>query len=392
MATANAILEKIAESEVFISSPFPEIDTKFYHPIPTIWCSRRRLILGTFKLLMLMMWRFFKNIFGWNLKFLVSNEELQHYVNCDAVVDLSGDMLTEDYGVHVAYSHYLPLLKTLAAGKPLFLCAQSIGPFKVTRFLARYIMNKAKFVTVRDPISKDYLIKIGIESSHVHQTADMAFLLGPSDERRVQEILATENIDMSKGNIMGVSLSNLVGDKFNRLNRNENFVSFMAKNISEFCKTHDLTPLFVSHVTGPSVSKDDRQICGKVAEKMQADFACSPMVLQGNYRPDELKGIIRKCHIFTGARMHANIAALSSGVPLLAIAYSHKTPGIMALFEQSENVVHIETLEAEAFMSGLSRLLQNHSDISKIILKNLKTVKSEAQRNVIFIKDMLETQ
>lgn len=391
MATAEAIRKQIPASEVFISSPFPEIDSDFYHPIPTIWCSRRRLILASWKLMMLLIWLFFKSVFRLDLKFLVSNTELQHYLNCDAVIDLSGDMLTEDYGVHVAYSHYLPLLKALIAQKPLFLCAQSIGPFRATKFLARYIMNKATFVTVRDPISKDYLEKIGVNQSHVEQTADMAFLLEPSGPARVQEILASENIDMSKGPVLGISLSNLVGDKFNRANSDEDFILFMAKNISEVCKRHQLTPLFVSHVTGPSKSKDDRQISKKVAAKMKTDFSCPSMLLTGNYRPDELKGIIGLCHIFAGARMHANIAALSSGVPLLAIAYSHKTPGIMALFDQSENVAHIETLTEDEFLTGISRLLLSHTKIHTVIKKNLVTVKSEASRNLIFINNMLNT-
>ena len=39
--------------------------------------------------------------------FLIPDEELQQILKSDLVVDLSGDMLTQDYGPHVAYSHFL---------------------------------------------------------------------------------------------------------------------------------------------------------------------------------------------------------------------------------------------------------------------------------------------
>ncbi len=38
---------------------------------------------------------------------LILDEELQQILKTDLVVDLSGDMLTEDYGRHVDYSHFL---------------------------------------------------------------------------------------------------------------------------------------------------------------------------------------------------------------------------------------------------------------------------------------------
>jgi polysaccharide pyruvyl transferase WcaK-like protein len=88
---------------------------------------------------------------------LVNNPELTAIRDTDLVVDLSGDMLTEDYGPHVAYSHFLPILTALAMGRPVMLCAQSIGPFKLTRGLARFILNRVSLITVREAISFNYL-------------------------------------------------------------------------------------------------------------------------------------------------------------------------------------------------------------------------------------------
>ena len=44
----------------------------------------------------------------------------------------------------------------------------------------------------------------------------------------------------------------------------------------------------------------------------------------------EVKWCISKLDWFVGSRMHATIAALSSGVPCAAIAYSRKFRGVFA--------------------------------------------------------------
>jgi colanic acid/amylovoran biosynthesis protein len=392
LATAKAILKQIPESEVAISSPFPQYDEDFYAPIPVVWCSRRRLILATMKLLILLLWRGLKSSTGINLRVLVKNAELQHFLTSDVIVDLSGDMLTEDYGVHVAYSHYLPLLMALAANKPFIICAQSIGPFKWTKFLARFLINRARAVTVRDPITRTYLAGIGIQESDTIMTADMAFLLEPCTDERVDEIFNEENICLSNKKIIGISLSALVADKFNKFNAQgkvHNFEDSISGEIIKVCKQYHLSPMFVAHVTGPVREKDDRITCQQVANKVQQALQEDCQVLRGNYKPDELKGIIGRCFLFAGARMHANIAALSSGVPVLAISYSHKTPGIMQMFSQGDNVSEIEKIDSASFQDAIKNLIENHDSIASVLEEKLVHVKAASNNNIELVRQAL---
>ena len=392
LATAKAILKQIPKSQVVISSPFPQYDEDFYAPIPVVWCSRRRLILATMKLLILLLWRGLKSSTGINLNILVKNAELQHYLTSDVIVDLSGDMLTEDYGVHVVYSHYLPLLMALAANKPFILCAQSIGPFKWTKFLARFLINRARAVSVRDPITSTYLTGIGVPESNAIMTADMAFLLEPCADERIDEILKEENISLSNKNVIGISLSALIADKFNKFNtqgKEHNFEDFISSEIVKICKQYHLSPMFVAHVTGPVREKDDRIICQQVANKVQRALQEDCLVLKGNYKPDELKGIISRCFLFAGARMHANIAALSSGVPVLAISYSHKTPGIMQMFSQGDNVIEIEKIDSISFQNALENLINSRDSIISVLREKLVQVKGASNKNIELVRQAL---
>jgi colanic acid/amylovoran biosynthesis protein len=392
LATAEAILKQMPDAEVVISSPFPQYDEDFYAPIPVTWCSRRRLILATTKLVLLLLWRGLKSSTGMNLNILVKNSELQHFLTSDVIVDLSGDMLTEDYGVHVAYSHYLPLLMALAANKPFILCAQSIGPFKWTKFLARFLMNQARAVTVRDPITRAYLTSIGVPQNNTMMTADMAFLLEPCADERVDEIFREENIILSNKKVIGMSLSALVADKFNRYNtqgKTQNFEDFISGEIVKVCKQYHLSPMFVAHVTGPGREKDDRIICQRVADKVQRALQEDCLILKGDYKPDELKAVISRCFLFAGARMHANIAALSSAVPVLAISYSHKTAGIMQMFSQQDNVSEIEKIDSASFQNTLEYLINNHDSITEVLKEKLVQVKAASSKNIELIRQAL---
>jgi polysaccharide pyruvyl transferase WcaK-like protein len=48
----------------------------------------------------------------------------------------------------------------------------------------------------------------------------------------------------------------------------------------------------------------------------------------GNIGARQVKWVISKCRYFIGARTHATVAAFSTGVPTISIAYSKKARGI----------------------------------------------------------------
>jgi colanic acid/amylovoran biosynthesis protein len=388
ISTADAITKTIPGCEVLISTPFPEIDQGFYDNYKLIICSRRRLIWASLQIIRCMLWRFFNSV-GLNLSFIIPERELQEYLNSALIVDLSGDMLTEDYGPHVAYSHFIPLLISLILKRPYIACAQSIGPFKLTKFLARYLLNRASLISVRDQISFDYLINIGINPEKLKVTADMAFLLTPASQDEALELLSSEGISFNPDKkILGVSLSQLVEKKYQKFNpaaEVETLVDLMARALDEICGEYDMQVLFVPHVTGPASIKDDRIINRKVQSKMKA----SAHVIQGDYTPSQLKGMIKQCHCMIGARMHANIGALSSGIPTVAISYSHKTPGIMDLLGQKSLVIDIVSLDYAMIIRTIKTSIVEHVEISETLKHKIQTVKGRSAENLTLIANLL---
>lgn len=390
LCATQQLLKVFPDADVVISTPFPDLDRNAYPGARVVPSQRRRLIVGTAQVVSALVWRKVHERTGLNIGFLRSHAETQSMLDADLVIDLSGDMLTEDYGPHVAYSHFLPLLLAYALGKKVFVCAQSIGPFSLTKPLARFALNRAECVTARDEITMKHLSELGVRRDLVEFTADLAFLLAPVGPERVDEIFRAEKVPTGAP-LLGVSVSQLVEGKFkkhNPLANSQNFAETMARALDRFLDRHPHNVLFVSHVTGPRSEHDDRVMCRRVLHAMR--HKARGTVLAGDYRPDELKGAIARTSQFIGARMHANIAALSSEVPTTAISYSHKTPGIMRLFGLEQQVLDVKHMTEDDVFGQLTSTLQSHESLAAQLKRELHAVRERATANVQRLTEILE--
>ncbi len=334
LAMSSELVRRFGDRlEITVYSPFPQLDAQFYGDLPVSFDDRRQLFRSTLGLL--------------------AGPLKRAFSRADLVIDLSGDMLTEDYGPHVAWSHFLPLLRARRSGTPYMLAAQSIGPFKLTTPIARQVIRQAAAVTVRDAISKDYLASLGLQEPLVKQTADMAFLLPAIDAAEADRFIAAAGLDPALPTV-SISLSRLVAKRYDKRHGEGAFVALMARALGALSREHAVQLLFVAHVTGPAASKDDRIIAREVLAMMDTANAT---LFDRDARPEELKGVIGRCVATIGCRMHANIASLSSNVPVLALAYSHKTPGIMRACGLEDMVLDVDRFEPDEFAAFANRLL-----------------------------------
>ena len=85
----------------------------------------------------------------------------------------------------------------------------------------------------------------------------------------------------------------------------------------------------IAHVISDTVDiDDDYRVCEKLANE-NAGIILAPKFIS----PIEAKNYISGMDIFSGARMHSTIGAISSGVPVIPIAYSRKFNGLYHTLE-----------------------------------------------------------
>ncbi|MEX2178827.1 MAG: polysaccharide pyruvyl transferase family protein [Gemmatimonadaceae bacterium] len=382
---ARELRAALPGADIVIHTPFPADDRRYYTDARVIASSRRNLVGASLKLA----WLWIRRLLGARGSTLLPGTELRELASSDLVIDLSGDMLTEEHGLHLAWSHFLPLMMALALGRPLYVCAQSIGPFRLSRAGVRRVMRAAAAVSAREQVTMEYLeARLGLDMRRVQLTADLAFLLEPAAPARVDEILREEGLPGATG-FLGVSVSAIVAASHARHNAGvgTTFAGLMAAVLDAAQEHTGARIVFISHVTGPRPAKDDRRISAEVWQRMQRREHA--VVLQGDYRSEELKGIIARSAAFMGARMHANIAALSSAVPVLAISYSHKTLGIMRLLGVGEWVADSRSLTVDALRGRLDDLWAQREALSSHLRSRLGATREASRRNVAIALELL---
>lgn len=385
IALTDTLKQAIPDCHITMMTPFPEYDGTAYRADVTMKCSRRRPVKAVGMILLAGIWNVLHRITRLDLKFML-NKEMKVYRESDVVVDLSGDGLTEEYGPKCLYAHLVPIILGKLLAKPVFVCAQTIGPFNKHESLCRSILQRADVVTAREKISYEYLGRLGLNGS-LSLTADMAFLLGAIPANAAKSIMAKEGIGFNKP-IIGFSVSRLPGHILGSAEENKatSLEIELAETLDKIVEM-GLKPVFVSHATGPGERRDDRMAAQRVANMSKHNSEIT--VLAGDYSAEEVKGIISQMDIFAGVRMHSCIAAMSMGIPTVIIAYGPKAYGIAELVGQDQWVQDITKITSGELFNTIQRVWRERSQVQESLRKNMEVIHKLAWENVETIKMML---
>ncbi|MDO8684586.1 MAG: polysaccharide pyruvyl transferase family protein [Armatimonadota bacterium] len=386
IALSTEIRKAIPNCYVVIMTPFPELDYPAYNGSAIFRCSRRQPRKAIALILQAAAWRALHRVFGGDQSWIL-NDELEAYHGSDLIVDLSGDGLTEEYGVKCLISHLVPIALGRLFHKPVFVCAQTIGPLQKTRALCSWLLRNSDKVTAREYLTLDYLSSLGFMEPHLSLAADMAFLMEPAAPQRAREILAAEGVRFDKP-LIGFSVSRLPGHMLGSpaLGKPLNWELEIAKTLDKVVSM-GFTPVMVSHVTGPGENRDDRRTAMRIADL--AEHGRETVVLPGDYAAEEIKAIIGQMDLFVGVRMHSCIAALSMGVPTISIAYGPKAFGIMDLAGQRDWAVDIRGVTAEMLGLLVKDAWERRFSMRESLQMEMPRVRAMAGRNVEIIRQML---
>lgn len=323
---------------------------------------------------------------------------LKESAKADVVIVIGGDGFSEAGGIYQS----LGLLLMTFMKKPVIFFPSSIGPYnaKFTRFLARLSFNRVKSIIAREEITKNYLQEIGINKPPVYLTADAAFILKPAPPERVQEIFSKEGVGKGEEVLIGMNISQLVNYKSKNFQVKHDYIGLMAQLADYLVDNLNATVIFVPHEILPKEVKklevgskriggDDITAIKETFEKVNKKHKVIPIV--NEYTAAELKGIIGQCDLFIGARMHANIAAISMYVPTVAIAYSHKAPGIMRMVGLEKYICDFRTMTFEELTGKMEDMWSNREKIKREMIPKIENLKESVWFNGKLVKDLLDS-
>lgn len=249
----------------------------------------------------------------------------------DIVIDIgAGDSFADIYGTGRLKRMFWLKFLTHLSGTPLVMAPQTVGPFHrpVSRLLARLSMRLCAVVATRDALSTQAARALG--RGDVIEASDVALRLpydppaphtgAPRVGLNVSGLLM--NGGYTGGNDFGLSMDYpaLVRDIIGH---------FQAH--ADGCEVHLVPHVIVAG--GPMAMEDDARASAALA----AEFPGT--VLAPSFAsPSEAKSYIAGMDFFMGARMHACVAAFSSGVPVVPMAYSRKFEGLFGTLGYARTV------------------------------------------------------
>lgn len=285
--------------------------------------------------------------------------------SCDVLIDMTGgDSFTDIYGTDRFLGRTKAKYQISKWGVPIALGPQTYGPFKSKNTqLVRSTINCMDLVMARDKISATY-VENNTDKKCI-TTTDLAFNLPYkksgvfAKDKRIKVGINVSGMLYENG-MENVSLNNKLRTNYRKY----------IETIIDWTIKHDKFSVYlIPHVQNDllAINRIANQHKGKVHV---VDMQSTPM---------ELKSIISEMDIFIGARMHATIAAFTSGVPCIPVAYSRKFKGVFELVEYPV-LVDLEELETKEAITTTVNYFENIDQIK--IQQKLSIEKSKKYNDI----------
>ena len=314
---------------------------------------------------------------------------------CDLVLSIGGDNYTLDYDLASLALYVGVAERARRRGVPVALWGASVGPFDshpgIRRHMARHL-GQLQLITVRESLSRAVLQDLlpRLDGPHLEPVADPAFCLEPE----------TTDLDScwprGSGSVVGLNLSPLILQHSSPTSR-ERLLSLTAAFIERLLVHERMRVLLVPHVSARNAdgrtahALPERLDDALLMDELLQRLAPSPRLSRlPAWNAAQIKHAIAHCDLFIGARTHAVIAALSSGVPAVALSYSLKSRGIHRdLLGNEDGVMPASDLSAETLLQAFWDLQARQTAQRDLLRARLPRWRLRAQRGVQAIESAM---
>jgi len=287
-----------------------------------------------------------------------------------------GGSLLQDITSTRSLLYYLGTIRlALKLGKKVMIYANGIGPInkKKNEKLVRDVVNQVNLVTLREEESFKEIKRLKIDKPPVLVTADPALTLTPVNETRVKEILNAEKINTDK---------QLVCISIRGWKKQSRYSDIIAKTADYIKETYDAEILFI-----PMHFPRDTWVINSIADRMKS----RPYILKNKYSVPELLGVIQKCDLLIGMRLHALIYAATLGVPMIGLAYEAKVQAFLNYIGQV-TAGDITSIEFEHLCKVIDDVWPRRHEIAEQLKRDVIKLKEKAMENARLAVQLLEQQ
>lgn len=285
----------------------------------------------------------------------------------DLIVDFTGgDSFSDIYGNKRFRLATLVKYYAVKSKTPVLLGPQTYGPYrsKLNKKFASYIIKKSKWVFARDLTSANLAKELS--NKDVEVTLDVAFRL-PYNKKE---------LNRNNKTLVGLNISGFLWEGgYNHLNNvtNVDYHKYCEDIMDYLLSKGNYQLYLIPHVgtKDPIGRENDLAACLSLKEKYP-----EVIVVNDIRTPMDAKSIISAMDIFIGARMHATIAAISSGVATIPFSYSRKFEGLFNYLNYPY-VISGRTETTEAAIVKTEKWIENVTELNISVKKSLESIQAQ---------------
>ncbi len=299
---------------------------------------------------------------------------VKEIMKANILIDVRGIIFTDKFKATPPFYmlEYFYFLLGKLLGKYVIKYTADMGPFNNfwNRFFAKLYLNRIDIIFARSYETERYLRKIGVKTT-IFVSPDVAFILDLDEgdickaKRELQVLLKGINCRR----VIGISVSHTI-TKFEK--KRGLYLKVMSDIIDYLTKKWNSCIILIPNEISPYMSENDLSIAEKIYNLISDKKRVR--ILRREYSAKHLKSIIGLCEVLIGSRYHSIVAALSQGVPVIAVGWHHKYRAILSLFDCENFVFNINDLNLDRMYEAIDYVLKNNIKIREKITIKLKCV------------------
>ena len=277
-----------------------------------------------------------------------------------------GGSLFQDVTSAISPYYYLSVLRLARLlRRKTMVYAQGVGPLirpGASRAVAR-AMNRTDAITVRDADSKSLLESIGV-TQPIHLSADPSFAVEPDLEAAGRLLEAH-----------GIGGRELIGVSLRPWPKGAGWLDEAAEGIRQACERLGTTAALI-----PMQEPEDIDACGAVK---------GGIMLASGGRPRLVKGLVARCALVVGMRLHSLIFAASEGAPFVPIVYDPKVASFAAATGQGPGL-EVESLSAGALRDAITGAWERRAEQAAVLAGKARELSELALESARLARDLIE--
>ncbi len=293
--------------------------------------------------------------------------------NSDLFISGGGSLLQDITSSRSLWYYLMTMEFAIILRKPFMVYANGIGPIDKTinRNLTRHILNKAKYITLRDQDSYEFVKNLGVKNKNIEVTSDPVFTLKASEEARVLDIFENEKIPTDK-KIIGISLRKWEND--------EKIISSIIETIEKLEENYDYNYLLI-----PMHYPEDLNISREILKRLERKNC---YVLQEKYPVEDIMGVIKKLDLILAMRLHALIYAAAEKIPIVGLVYDPKVTGLIKTLK-IKNYIKLDDFTTEELLENVEYVINNRDDLAKSLKIEEENQEDRALENIRIVDKLL---